>query len=64
MTCRCRMMSLILGAYSRWFDDRIAESFLLIVPVQAGAQLVRRVLHEAGEHVLAGRRDEGSVSEG
>src|SRR5580704_9844854 len=36
-------------------DDGVAESFFLIVPVQAGAQLVRGVLHEAGEHMFAGR---------
>src|ERR1700746_3152844 len=34
-------------------DDRIAEGFLLVVPVQPGPQLVGRVLHEAREHMLA-----------
>src|ERR1700733_3776244 len=34
-------------------DDSIAEGFLLIIPVQAGAQFVGRILHEAGEHVFA-----------
>ncbi len=40
-------------------DDGVAESFFLVVPVEAGAQLVGRVLHEAGEHVFARRRDGG-----
>ena len=35
-------------------DDRIAEGFFLIIPVQTGAQFVGRILDEAGEHVFAG----------
>src|SRR5437868_12820537 len=35
----------------------ISESFLLIVPVESRAQLVGRVLHKTGEHMLARRRD-------
>src|SRR3984885_1047658 len=34
-------------------DDSIAEGFFLVIPVQAGAQLVGRILHEAGEHVFS-----------
>ena len=37
-------------------DDGVAESFALIVP-GALSEFVRRVLHEAGKHVLARRRD-------
>src|SRR5258708_5455491 len=39
-------------------DHVVAESFFLIVPGALG-KFVRRVLHEAGEHVFAGRRDAG-----
>ena len=38
-------------------DDIVAKGFFLIVPVEAGPQLVGRVLHEAGQDVLARRRD-------
>ncbi len=38
-------------------DHGVAERFFLVVPVQASAQLVRRVLHEARHDVFAGRRD-------
>ncbi len=41
-------------------DDGVAECFALIVPSAFG-EFVGRVLHEAGQHVLAGRRDGGSV---
>src|SRR5260370_5202434 len=39
-------------------DDIFAEGFLMIVP-RAFGKFVRRVLHEAGEHVFAGRGDAG-----
>ena len=38
-------------------DHVVAKRFFLIVPVQAGPQLVRRVLHEARHDVLSRRRD-------
>src|SRR3989304_4703264 len=41
-------------------DDRVAEGFALVVPgAQARVQPVRRVLHEAADDVLAGRRHGG-----
>src|ERR1700685_734273 len=40
-------------------DYVIAEGLFLIVPVQAWAELVGRVLHEARHHVLSRRRDRG-----
>src|ERR1700685_675829 len=40
-------------------DYVIAEGLFLIVPVQAWAELVGRVLHEARHYVLSRRRDRG-----
>ena len=38
-------------------DDVVAEFFFFRVPVEAGRQLVGRVLHEARENVFARRRE-------
>src|SRR5258708_4494506 len=46
------------GVLGDGVDYRVAESFLVIVP-GALRELVGRVLHEAGENVLARRRDAG-----
>src|SRR5580692_11538819 len=46
----------VWSIFGNGVDDGIAESFFLIIPVQPGTQLVRRVLHEAGQHMLSRRR--------
>src|SRR5215470_10932281 len=40
-------------------DHVVSERFFLVVPVETGAKLVGRVLHEAGKNVLARRRNRG-----
>src|SRR5262249_26307558 len=47
----------IRGVLGDGVHHRVAEGFALLVPVETRLEFVRRVLHEAGEHVLARRRD-------
>ena len=56
-TCRCRMMFLMLGAYSAMVSMTLSPKASRFSSQFAPAQLVGRVLHEAGQDVLARRRD-------
>jgi hypothetical protein len=57
-TLRWRMMSRMFGReLGDPVDDRVAERLALVVPrPELGCELVRRVLDEAADDVLAGRR--------
>src|SRR6476661_4139398 len=46
----------VRGVLRDGVDDRVAERLAMVVP-RAFAQVIRGVLHEAGHHVLARRRD-------